>query len=310
MTETSDTSEYGSGPIGFLKELVWTWLEDDVFHWGGSLAYYFLISLAPLVVLAMTILGRVVKTEEARAWVLDQVRLLTGPQGEEIAMTVIEEATRPDFGSLGAVLTILLFLFAATAVFTNLQGALNQIWGVEAKTKILRNIIRTRIMAFLMVLALLGLLMASVVVSTLVSWFGPVIEPLETIFPFVQLADLGTSIVLLWLFVAALFLILPDVKISWRDVWFGALVTATVLALGKYALAAFLSRNALASMYGTAGSLFILLMWVYFSTQALLLGAEFTQVWAKRGGRSIEPEDYAARTRTIRVDEDGKKTGF
>ncbi len=307
MSEDAEQSTEEAGLLGILKETFWTWLGDDAFHWGASLAYYFLISLAPLVVLGITILGKVVGTGEAQRWILDQVQLLAGPRGQEMARVVMEEAGRPDLGSLGAVLTILLFLFSATAVFANLQGALNQIWAVEPKTKILKNIIRTRVAAFLMVLALLGLLLASVVVSTAVSWLGPLLDPLEAILPFVRVADLGSSLLLLWLFVAAVFWVLPDVKISLRDVWFGGLITAAILVLGKYALAAFLSRNALASMYGTAGSLFLLLMWVYFSAQVLLLGAEFTQVWARHRGRRIEPEDYAARTRTVRVDEEGER---
>ncbi len=302
--DAAESEEERTSVFGLIWETFRNWLEDDVIHWGASLAYYSLVSLAPLVVLAMTILGKVVGSGEAEEWVLDQVRLLSGPRGMDLAQTVIQEANRPDLGSVGAVLTILLLLFGATAIFTNLQGALNRIWGVQAATPLVRNVLRTRAAAFFMVLMLGGLLFVSVIVSTLVSWAGPVLDPLNPLFPVVQVADVVTSLLLLWLFVAATFQILPDVRISWRDVWVGALATAVLLVLGKYVLAWFLARNAFASMYGTAGSLFLLLMWVYFSAQVFFMGAEFTEVWARHRGRSIQPETYAHRTKTVPVDEE------
>lgn len=298
-------AEEGPGPLGLLKGVVVAFLEDDVIHWGASLAYYSLISLAPLVVLAMTILGKVVGQGQAEDWILDQVGLLAGPRGQEIAATVLEQATGPELGSWGAIITVGLLLFGATAVFTNLQGALNRIWGVRAGSPFLRNIIRTRVAAFTMVLALGGLLLVSMLTSTMVSWVGPLVDPLSDYLPLVRIGELLTSVLLLWVFVSAVFIILPDVKISWHDTWVGALATAVLLYLGKYALAAFLARNAFASMYGTAGSLFLLLMWIYFSGQVFFLGAEFTQVWARARGRQIEPEDYAYRAHTVEVEGGG-----
>jgi membrane protein len=282
-----------AGPWGLLKKTIRNFLEDDVIHWGASLAYYSLISLAPLVLLAMTIFGKVIGTGEAEDWILEQVQLLAGPRGMELAQTVLEQASQPELGSVGAILTIALLLFGATAMFANLQGALNRIWGVRAGSGVIRNILRTRVVAFLMVLALGGILIFSVVVSTVMSWIAPLLDPLEAALPAFRIAEPFTSILLLWVFVTAAFQILPDVKIHWRDVWVGALATAVVLYGGKYALSAFLARNAFASMYGTAGSLFLVLMWIYFSAQVFFLGAEFTQVWARRQGRRIQPQSYA-----------------
>jgi membrane protein len=295
----------GGGPFSLLKDTVLAFLKDDVIHWGASLAYYSLISLGPLVVLAMTIFGKAVGTGEAEDWILEQVHLLAGPRGMELAQTVLEEASRPDLGSVGAILTIALLLFGATAMFANLQGALNRIWGVVAGSGVIKNILRTRIAAFFMVLALGGILILSVLVSTVVSWLGPLIDPIEAILPFLRVAEPVTSILLLWAFVAAALQILPDVKIHWRDVWVGALSTAVVLYVLKYALAAFLARNAFASMYGTAGSLFLVLMWIYFSAQVFFLGAEFTKVWARHQGRRIRPEDYAFLAKTVEANAEG-----
>jgi len=302
VSEKARHAREGSGPLALLKDTLGAFLDDDALHWGASLAYYSMISLAPLVVLGMTLLGKLAGTGRAEDWILDQVRLLSGPRGVDLAATVLEKASRPELGSLGAVLTILLLLFGATAVFVNLQNALNEIWAVKAHTGMIRNLLRARLSAFLMVLALTGMILASVVSSTLLSWMAPLIDPVDAAFPMIRVADLFTSLLLLWLFVAAAFWLLPDAKISWRDVWVGALATAGLLILGKAVLASFLAKKALSSMYGTAGSILILLMWVYYSTQVFLLGAEFTKVWALSRGREIRPEDYAIRVRLVEVE--------
>ena len=308
MNSMSDSTNGRLGPFGLLRATFEEWQKDDAIHWGASLAYYSMISLAPLVVLAMTILGRIAGAGQAESWVLDQVRVLSGPRGAELARTVMEEASRPDLGSLGAVLTILLLLFGATAVFANLQGSLNQIWGVQARTGILENLVRTRISAFLMILALAGMIVVSVVVSTLLTWIGPLLDPVDAFLPMIRLADTVTSLVILWLFAAAAFWFLPDVKMQWRDVAVGALATAILLIAGKLVLASFLARYAFVWMYGTAGSILILLMWVYYSSQVFFLGAEFTKVWTRSRGRAIRPEDYAVRVNTVRAGE-GRESG-
>lgn len=281
------------------------WQEDGAVQWGAAIAYYSVISLAPLVVLAMVVVGGAFGQGPAEARILAQVELLVGPRGAEVARTVLEEASRPDLGSAGAVLTIALLLFGATAVFANLQSALNRIWSVEPRTGMLRNMLRTRLTAILAVLGLGGLMVISVVVGAAVERAGPLFAPLGAVLPVVQGADLGTSLLLLWIFVGIVFWVLPDVKVSWKDVWVGALVTAALLVVGKSFLAAFLARNAFASMYGTAGSIFLLLLWVYYSAQVFFLGAEFTQVWAAERGRAIRPERHAVRVeRRTRVRED------
>ena len=303
MNESDTEERDGLGPWGLLKKTVTTWLADDALHWGASLAYYSMISLAPLVILAMAVLGRLVGAGQAEEWVLEQVGILSGPRGADLARTVVEQAAGIDFGSAGAIFTILLLLFGATAVFANLQGSLNQIWEVESRSGILRNLVRTRISAFLMILALAGMILTSVLVSTGLNWLGPLLDPLEQILPTIKIADIVSSLVLLWLFVAAAFWVLPDVKISFWDVWVGALATSGLLVAGKLVLASFLARNAFASLYGTAGSILLVLMWVYYSAQVFLLGAVFTKVWSRSRGRGIQPETYAAKVRSVKVEE-------
>jgi membrane protein len=284
-----------------VRETFEAFLEDSALHWGAALAYYSLISLAPLVVLGMTLLGKIAGTGQAEAWILGQVRLLSGPRGVDLARSVLEEASRPELGSLAAVLAVLLLLLGATAVFVNLQNSLNEIWRVRAVSGFIKDLLRARLSAFLMVLALGGMILTSALVSTLVNWAGPLLDPLDSAVPFVRLADTLVSFVILWVFVAASFWLLPDAKVAWRDVWIGALATAVLLILGKLLLATFLARHSLGSLYGTAGSILLLMMWVYFSTQVLLLGAEFTKVWARSRGREIQPESYAVRVETVAV---------
>jgi membrane protein len=276
------------------------WDEDGAVQAGAAVAYYAMISLAPLVVLAVTLLGRFVGSGTAEQQILDQVGLLAGPRGVELARIVLQEAGRPDLASLQALLTVAVLLFGATAVFANLQNALNRIWAVEPRSGMVRNLVRTRVAAFTVVLGLGVLMFVSVVVGAVVGWVGPLLQPLERILPFVRVVDVLTSFFLLWLFVGFVFKVLPDAVISWRDVWLGSLVTAGLLVLGKELLALFLARNAFASMYGTAGSFLLLLLWVYYSAQVLFLGAEFTQVWAEHRGRRIRPETYAVRVERVR----------
>jgi membrane protein len=280
-------------------------VEDDVSHWGAALAYYALISLAPLVVLGMTLLGRLGATAEAGAWILDQVRILAGPRARDVVGTVLEEAGHFQMRSGGAIVTLAVLLFGATAVFANLQSVLNRIWGVRSEGPFLKELVRTRMAAFLMVLSLGGILIVSAAAGTVLSWLGPLLDPLQSALPFVQLAELFASVLLLWLFVVATFVILPAVEIHWRDVWVGSLATAVALYVGKYGLSAFLARNAFASLYGAAGSLFLGLIWIYFSAQAFFLGAEFTQVWAHGRGRLIQPGDHAVRTKVVEAGGNG-----
>lgn len=315
MSRTGEEEGAAGGRAARLRRVfvrtIREWDADGAPQWGAAIAYYSVISLAPLVLLAVMVLGRFVGSGAAEERVLDQVELLAGPRGVELARTVLEEAARPELGSVGALLTVGLLLFGATAVFANFQNALNRIWSVEPRNGVVRNLVRTRIAAFLVVLGLGLLMVVSVVAGTAVGWAGPILDPLQSVLPFIRLADVLTSLLLLWIFVGIVYRILPDARIAWRDVWVGALVTAALLVVGKHVLALFLARNAFASMYGTAGSFLLLLLWVYYSAQVFFLGAEFTQVWAEERGREIQPEDYADRVERVRrpVDRGGEAAG-
>lgn len=275
------------------------WHDDDAIRWSAAIAYYSVVSLAPLVVLGATVVGTVMEDAAAQRWVLEQIGALAGPQAADVAGTVVEQMPALDLSSVGAILTVLLLLFGATAVFANLQMALNRVWGVEAKRGVVLGLLRSRATAFTTVLLFGAVMLFSVVLSSVLSWFGPLIRVLDAILPYIAVAEVLSSILLLWLAVGAVFWVLPDVRIRWRDVWIGALVTALLLVLGKSLLSAFLARKAAASMYGAAGSIFLLLLWVYYSALVFFMGAEFTQVWASERGREIRPTDNAVRIELV-----------
>ncbi|MFO7893626.1 MAG: YihY/virulence factor BrkB family protein [Longimicrobiales bacterium] len=290
---------FGTQTLRIARRTVAQWLDDDAIRWSAAIAYYAVVSLAPLVVLAVTVAGQFIGGPVAERWILEQVGIMGGPQATEVAETVVNRMTALDLTSLGAIFTILLLAFGATAVFANLQRALNGVWAVEPRAGVLRNLVRSRVAAFTAVAALGGIMILSVVAGAVLGRLTPILEVLDPFVPLVPVVDLLTSLLLLWLAVSTVFQALPDVEIRWRDVWIGALVTATLLVVGKHLLSWFLARKAAASLYGAAGSIFLLLLWVYYSALVFFLGAEFTQVWANERGREIRPADYAVRVRTV-----------
>ena len=296
----ADTS---SGPARTVLNLagrtIREFQDDDALRWGAAIAYYSVVSLAPLVALAVAGLGQVVKNERAERWILEQAHLLAGPQVAEVAGSIAEQAQSLEFGSVGALLTAVVLLFSATAVFVNLQRALNRIWSVEPRHGVLKGLVRSRVAAFTTVLALGGLILVTVIGGAILGWIRPLFATLEPYFPLFRAADFLSSLLLIWLVVSAVFRVLPDVEISWRDVWFGALVTAALLVVGKAVLSWFLASSVVASLYGTAGAIFLLLLWVYYSANVFFLGAEFTQVWARERGREIQPQDHAVSIRLV-----------
>lgn len=271
-----------------------TWFAGNAIHWGAGLAYYSLISLGPVLLLLVGTAGLVLDAGVAGRAIVGQLEPVLGRRGASVAETVLREGSFPGFNSPQAIVSILLLLVGATAVFANLRAALNAIWSVCPTGGGLRRLVRTRFVAFLMILVVGGLVTTSVVLSAVIALVTPW---LELWFPggslVVSLLDFALSAVLLWVAFAAVFRILPDARIGWRDVWAGALATALLFSAGKFVLSFYLSHSNLGSTYGAAGSVFVLMVWLYYSAQVLLLGATFTQVLARARGRRIEPEDHA-----------------
>jgi membrane protein len=285
--------------ISLLKQTFSEWLDDKVPQLGAALAYYTVFSLAPLVLLLLAIVGFVFRNDPAGAWqkVTEQMSYFLDKSAIDVVQGIAQKASQPNKGVLATSIGILLALFGASGVFGQLQDALNTIWGVKTKPGIgIMGFIRSRFLSFAMVAGVCFLLLVSLVLESLLKSFSHYVQamlPGGIVIALVVYSIFDLAVVVL-LF-ASIFKFLPDMKIQWRDVWIGAVMTAIFFAIGKWALGLYLGSGTAASAYGAASSLITLLLWIYYSSQILLFGAEFTQVYAARAGRAFVPDKYAVR---------------
>ena len=271
------------------------WREDDAPQLGAALAYFTILSFAPLVLILLAVGGEVYGDAAARAEILQWTGRIFGPQGPEITRTVLEQT--PESGTAVGIVSGLVLLFVATRVFTHLQRAMNHVWNVERSDGGLKGILRTRVRAFLMFLVLNVLLLVAVAGSAVLAFLAPYAErTLPGAGILLTVANLLLSFGLVTLLFAAFFRVLPDVVIAWRDVWVGAAVSAGLFLLGNAALGFYLTRADVGSAWGAAGSFLGILVWAYYSAQVYFFGAEFTESWSHHFGSRIEPGRKAVRT--------------
>ena len=282
--------------LNLLKETVREWLEDGANRLAAALAYYTTFSLAPLLILIIAIAGLVGGREAAQNQTMAQVQDLLGADGREFVESMIESASRPETGLAATFIGAVTLLFGALGVFGELQNSLNTIWEVKPKPAknlldgIRRFVIR-RLLSFTMVLGIGFLLLASLVISAAIAALGEYISNRWLMADFwLQLLNFVISFVVITVLFAMLFRFLPEIKIAWKDVWLGAMVTSALFSLGKFFIGLYLGRSQVGNTFGAAGSLAILLIWVYYSAQILFFGAEFTQVYSSRYGSRIVPD--------------------
>lgn len=277
-----------------LKETFQEWQLDKASQLAAALAYYTVFSLAPLLILVIAIAGTVFGTDAARAELTSQVRGLVGPSGADVITSALENASQPGQGqgAIASAISVVVLIFGASGVFAELQNSLNTIWNVEPKpNQGVGYFVQKRLLSFSMILVIGFLLLVSLVVSTALSGFGGYLDQ--------WLAGLGwvlnftISIAVITALFAAIFKYLPDAHIAWKDVIVGGFITALLFTVGKYLLGLYLGNSSFSSTYGAAGSLVVLLAWVYYSAQILFFGAEFTQVYARRFGSQITPDKHA-----------------
>jgi membrane protein len=273
-----------------LKETVNEWDRDNVGRSAAALAFYMVFSLAPSLVIIVAVAGAFAGSVHARNELLHQIRVFVGPRAADF-LEVLSDVASQDSGAAPTIVGLALALFGATAVFVELQSSLNHIWQVEpGPGQFFRRLVYTRLLSFLMVLAIGLLLLTSLGAGALL---GAVQALVGTLFPVPRFLAEGTSLLvtfaLMVVLFAAIYKILPDVLISWKDVWIGATITALLMALGRFLITLYVAHSSLRSVYGAAGSLVMFLLWVYYSAQIFLFGAEFTQVYARRYGSNILP---------------------
>ena len=287
-----------------LKEAFVEWQEDKVTLLAAALAYYTVFSITPLLVIAIAIAGSVFGQDAARGEIIGQLNSLVGEQGAQIIETGLANADQPKISSIASIISVIVLLVGASGVFAQLQEALNTVWDVKAKPRkgkgSIWEFIRKRLLSFGMVLAIGFLLLVSLITSAMLSGIGKLqINLLPGFTPIWQLLNFGVSFGFISLLFALIYKYLPDVKIRWKDVWVGAIITALLFTIGKFLIGLYLGHGSLGSAYGAAGSLIVFLAWVFYSAQILLFGAEFTQVYARKYGQKIRPDSHAELNKTF-----------
>jgi membrane protein len=279
--------------LGSIKRTAIEWYHNDAQTQAAALAYYTTFSIAPLLIIAIAVAGFLFGEEAARGQVQKQLLGLVGPNGATVIESMMKSTQHTDAGILATLLGIFVLLFGATGAFAQMQSAINFIWQIKPKSVGARGFLRTRFLSFGLVLGIGFLLLVSLVLSAVLAALGSyvtgfmpawvvLIEILNVVFTFAAITVLF----------AMIYKFLPDAKILWRDVWLGSIMTSLFFTLGKTAIGLYLGRSAVSSAYGAAGALAIVLLWVYYSSQILLFGAQFTKVYAQEHGGFSGPEPH------------------
>jgi membrane protein len=275
-----------------LKRALAGWWNDNVPHLGAALSYYTLFALAPILIVAIAIAGLVFGAEAVRGEIVGQIDGLVGHDGALAVQAMLEGAAKPSSSVPATIIGLITFFLGATGAFLELQTALNAIWRVKPKqsTSFLRALIMDRVTSFGLVVGLGFLMLTSLLVSAglsaLHTYMGETFPGALVVW---EALNVIVSLAVITLLFAMIYKVLPDVELGWSDVWVGALVTAGLFTVGKLLIGLYLGTSALASTYGAAGSVVVLLVWVYYSAQIILLGAEFTREYVKEFGRRRPP---------------------
>ncbi|HEX4354091.1 MAG TPA: YihY/virulence factor BrkB family protein [Polyangiales bacterium] len=272
--------------LPILKDTIREWSDDNVSRLAAALSYYALLSLAPLLLLMVALLGLIFGEDIAREHVVDAMSSVVGPQGMAAINTIAKSAHHTGTG-IGSIIGLGIALFGASGAFVELQASLNAIWNIPPKRsdKVWLRYVIDRAWSFVLVLGVAALLLCSLLSSAVLAIVGEFFEhELPGGGMVWQLMNSAISLGIITLLFAVVFKMLPDVKIRWSDVWLGSFVTALLFVLGNLLLGFYLGKSGVTSSYGGAGSIVALMIWVYYSTQLVFLGAELTQVYTQRVG--------------------------
>lgn len=294
---TADASERKPQPgvWGALKETYSEFTRDDVMTHAAALAFYTGLSLAPMLTIAVWV-ARMFFGAEAKEKIIRAFTEVIGKQAAEPIRQILDPASQQATSgmNIAGLISLGIVAFAATTVFAELQTTLNAIWSVQAKPNGsgIWNYVRKRLLSFGMLLTILFLLLVSMVISTVIQGFLTTVGSAEGVVA--AIVNLAVSLGLFTVLFAMLFKYVPDARLDWNAVWIGALISAALFIVGKFLLGLYLGRGSYESSYGAAvGSFVALLVWVYYSSTILLIGAEVTQVYARRHGVAVKPEEHA-----------------
>ena len=270
-----------------LKRTGSAWLDDYAPSMGAALSYYTVFSLAPLLLIVISIAGLAFGEDAARGEIFGQLRGLMGDDAAKAIEGILASLNKPAQSLAATVVGVAVLLVGATSVFGELQDALDRIWRAPARENAsgLWGLLRTRLLSFGVIFGIAFLLMVSLVLGAVIAalgkWWGGAFAGWETL---AQIVNAGVGFVLTAAVFALIYKLMPRVQVRWSDVWLGALVTALMFTVGKFLIGLYIGKSGVASAFGAAGSLVVVFLWVYYSAQIFLLGAEFTWVYARTFG--------------------------
>src|SRR5688572_7088289 len=297
-----------------LKQTVLNFFQDDSFSYASSIAFYTIFSLPAILIISLSVGSTFYERDIVQQELVNQVGRLIGEKSAADVEQILINAALDSTGTVAKIVGIATLIFSATTVFISLQTSLNKIWGIKPKPE--RGIVKyllDRLLSLAMVISIGFLLLVSLVFDTVLVVFQNSLTKVLAGWALylVTAVNIIVSLGLITVIFAILFKVLPDAKIKWKDVWVGAVVTTVFFALGKYLIGFYLGNSSVNSAYGAAGSLVIILIWVYYSTVIFLFGAELTSVYAEKLGRDIQPYHNAVKVQLVEVEKEpdtGKTT--
>lgn len=281
--------------LELFKQTFKAWSEDKVSLLAAGLAYYTLFSLAPLLLIVIGAFGFFVGEAAVQSSLLQEIRTQAGPQVADAVRSILENASEGGGNLTATIIGAVALVVGATTVFAQLQNALNLIWKVkpDPERSSIWHVLFVRLLSLGMLLVIGFLLLVSLLLSAFLSTLWSSLPGVSALWPIV---DFAISLAVITALFALIYKYIPDARIAWRDAWVGAGFAAVLFTVGKFALSMYIGRAGVASSYGAAGSVVVLLLWVFYSAQILLLGAEFAQVYARRRGERLRPAEHAVRT--------------
>ncbi|GEO03440.1 hypothetical protein AAE02nite_11040 [Adhaeribacter aerolatus] len=299
----------GKGSWVLLRDTWYEFLEDNAFDKGAALAYYTIFALPPILIIIINSIGWVFGEDAVSGEIYFQIKGLIGSEGALEVQRMVENISQSNELTFSTVVGLVTLLLSATGMFISMQNSLNVIWGVKPKPKReYLKMVKDRLLSFAMILSITFLLLVSLVVHALMAKIGNYLLGFlgDTAVILIQMLNTIFSLTVVTFLFSAIFKFLPDAKIRWRDVWVGSIVTALLFGLGKYLIGLYLGNSNIASVYGAAGTVIVILVWVFYSSQILFFGSIFTLIYSRKFGSNIYPSPYAVRV--IRQEVEAGKT--
>ena len=282
--------------FGFLKEVMSDFMDDKVLKYSASLSYYTVFSIAPILIIIISIAGLFFGREAVTGQIFGQIKGLVGADAAAQIQAMIANTHRSGNTVLASIISVIVLVFGATGIFGEIQDSINSIWGLKSKPKTgILKVVINRLISFSLIISLGFVSMVALLLNAIVDVIS---TRLGQIFPgagvyFVQVTNYVLSFIIITFMFAVIFKVLPDAKIKWRDVIRGAMLTAVLFIIGRYLIGLYIGQSNVASVYGTAGSIVVILVWVYYTAVILYFGAEFTKIYSIKYGSKIMPNDYA-----------------